>query len=587
MKKIFTLALGMALVSMGYSQSQRLVLIEEGSNASCAPCAAQNPAFNTLLGANEDKVVSLKYQWYFPGYDPMYEHNPDEADGRFNGYYGQNGVPTAMIDGEVPSFGGNPYDGAPAGYSQAMIDDQYAVPASFDIDVTYSISPDEILIDATATCTQDVSGNLKMRVAVIEKTISFDSAPGSNGEMEFHNVMKKFLPNMDGIAMEASYVVNDEFTTSQSWGLANIYDYNEVAVVIFIQDDNTKEVLQAALAEGEILEPTGAVDATPISTVDLGTSCESVINPTIEIRNNGSETLTSLDLNYDINGTAGTVNWTGSLEFMDTEMVQLGDIAFTSDDDNTMVVTVSNPNGTVDENPANDAIELIAPIAAETTLGILVTVHTDLYAVETTWEIRNEAGDLVASGEYEAGTDDQWGGGGPDANTTHVHHVVLEDEFECHTFTLYDSFDDGMGFGATAATDQFGYEVTDGFGNPVISLIGTAGDGGLPFGSENENVMKTNDVLSINDSKLNSSLNLYPNPTNAFLNVAFELEQADHITIDIVNLAGQVILSKDLGTISTGYTLENIDVANLSSGFYLVKINTTNSQVVRKITITE
>jgi hypothetical protein len=141
------------LIWVHYStaQSQRLVLIEQGSNASCPPCAAQNPAFNALLEANSTKVVSLKYQWNFPGYDPMNEHNPSEVATRFETYYGQNGVPTAMLDGTVPSFGGNPYDGAPAGYTTALIDERYAVPASFDINLTYSLTPETITVNCTAT----------------------------------------------------------------------------------------------------------------------------------------------------------------------------------------------------------------------------------------------------------------------------------------------------------------------------------------------------------------------------------------------------------------------------------------------------
>jgi hypothetical protein len=182
MKRIITSFLSLCIGFSAFSQSQRMVLIEEGSNASCGPCAAQNPAFKVLLDANTTKVIPLKYQWYFPGFDPMHNHNPTEANGRFDGYYGQNGVPTAMIDGTVPSFGGTPYDGAPAGFTQALIDTRYAVPASFDIELTYSLTPETISVTATTNCTQAASGNFKLRIAVIEKHIEFATAPGSNGQ---------------------------------------------------------------------------------------------------------------------------------------------------------------------------------------------------------------------------------------------------------------------------------------------------------------------------------------------------------------------------------------------------------------------
>ena len=62
MKKLYTLALAMFVGVAVNAQSQRLTLLEEFTQASCGPCAAQNPALNTLLAGNETKTVSIKYQ---------------------------------------------------------------------------------------------------------------------------------------------------------------------------------------------------------------------------------------------------------------------------------------------------------------------------------------------------------------------------------------------------------------------------------------------------------------------------------------------------------------------------------------------
>src|SRR5258706_16343823 len=77
MKKIFTLIVSVIFVyTLSYGQSQRLVLCEEFTQASCPPCAAQNPAYNTLLNANPTKVVAIKHQTSWPGVDPMNAQNP-------------------------------------------------------------------------------------------------------------------------------------------------------------------------------------------------------------------------------------------------------------------------------------------------------------------------------------------------------------------------------------------------------------------------------------------------------------------------------------------------------------------------------
>ena len=138
MKKNFLLSIILVSFSLFVvGQSQRLVFVEEATNASCGPCASQNPAFDALLQANTDKVVALKYHWYFPGYDPMYNHNQEENNSRVS-YYGINGVPHALIDGT--SISGSSYLGAPANCSQAKIDDAYAVPSPFEITMSQCLS---------------------------------------------------------------------------------------------------------------------------------------------------------------------------------------------------------------------------------------------------------------------------------------------------------------------------------------------------------------------------------------------------------------------------------------------------------------
>lgn len=65
---------------------------------------------------------------------------------------------------------------------------------------------------------------------------------------------------------------------------------------------------------------------------------------------------------------------------------------------------------------------------------ILVTVNTDLYGEETTWEITDANGDVVASaGPFGRGVD------------TYVEEVFLEDG--CYTFTIFDEFADGQNDG--------------------------------------------------------------------------------------------------------------------------------------------
>src|SRR5688500_14757100 len=103
--KIRLLALILSCSFAGISQSTRLVLFEEFTQASCGPCEDINPPLNALLNTFPDTVVSIKYQTAFPGIDPMNAHNPVQVDDRAT-FYNVHGVPWGILDGNV-------WDGVP------------------------------------------------------------------------------------------------------------------------------------------------------------------------------------------------------------------------------------------------------------------------------------------------------------------------------------------------------------------------------------------------------------------------------------------------------------------------------------------
>ncbi|HML86466.1 MAG TPA: hypothetical protein PKE52_15025, partial [Bacteroidales bacterium] len=61
MKRIFTILLAISIATLGYSQSQRLVLLEEFTQASCGPCASSNPTIHALLVNNPTKITGIYY----------------------------------------------------------------------------------------------------------------------------------------------------------------------------------------------------------------------------------------------------------------------------------------------------------------------------------------------------------------------------------------------------------------------------------------------------------------------------------------------------------------------------------------------
>lgn len=248
MKKLLTLtALALSVVGIANAQSPRLVFIEEFTQASCPPCASQNPQFDALIhnSTNSSKVVALKLHTSWPGVDEMNAHNPAPVQTRVT-YYGVTGVPTATINGVQPT--GANYTGCPLNITQSMIDKEAAKPANYDFLLTHHLNDagDSIFITGKIKCTKDDQGDLRATFAVIEKEVIFSKPPGTNGEKDFEEVMKTLLPTDQGANMPAIMHVGDSVVINTKWKLANIYDISEVAVVGYIQEYTTKDIRQAA-----------------------------------------------------------------------------------------------------------------------------------------------------------------------------------------------------------------------------------------------------------------------------------------------------------------------------------------------------
>ena len=114
------------------AQNQRLVILEHFTQASCPPCATVDPILEALLNQNTAKVASIKYHMSWPGIDPMYSHNPTDANTRTN-YYGISGIPQTHLDGNV-------FANHPGNLNQAIIDSRYGTTSPLNISLTTSIN---------------------------------------------------------------------------------------------------------------------------------------------------------------------------------------------------------------------------------------------------------------------------------------------------------------------------------------------------------------------------------------------------------------------------------------------------------------
>ena len=249
MKNIYALMALSFFIGSACGQSQRLTIVEGFTQASCGPCAPQNPILHELVKNNPDKIISLKYQVSWPGSDPINAQNPGQPSSRVN-YYGVDRVPYIIYNGNV-NIGGV----APADLSQEEIDAQYNIPSPFNLDLSHTISADydSVLITAAITATDNVNIStgtrpLRLHLLLVEKEINFDSPPGTNGERNFYNVMRRMIPTALGTAISSAWATGqDTVITIKAPIPSYIYNLSQLTVIGFIQNNNDKNIMQAAV----------------------------------------------------------------------------------------------------------------------------------------------------------------------------------------------------------------------------------------------------------------------------------------------------------------------------------------------------
>jgi hypothetical protein len=90
--------------------------------------------------------------------------------------------------------------------------------------------------------------------------------------------------------------------------------------------------------------------------------------------------------------------------------------------------------------------------------------------------------------------------------------------------------------------------------------------------------------VSLSESLLGRTLNVYPNPNNGQFRLAFEMEGIKDVSISIYDELGRLLLHNELGKVSGTYT-ENVDLSDQASGFYTLLINVNGESVYKKISV--
>lgn len=90
--------------------------------------------------------------------------------------------------------------------------------------------------------------------------------------------------------------------------------------------------------------------------------------------------------------------------------------------------------------------------------------------------------------------------------------------------------------------------------------------------------------VSVSEISVVADLKVFPVPANDVLNITFNTGLAQHIVINLVNNLGQVVVTKDMGTVAGQRTVQ-LDVENLATGIYALQISNGNNKQVTHIAV--
>lgn len=198
-----------------------------------------------------------------------------------------------------------------------------------------------------------------------------------------------------------------------------------------------------------------------------------------------------------------------------------------------------------------------------------VNMTFDNYPGETSWELRNSANTIVASGGPYSG---QAAGSALSVSTCQP--------AGCYTFIMKDSYGDGMccgyGNGSYTVTSN---GVTLASGGTFTTSQTTSIC--LPAGS---GTIATPHAAASTPVHQLKAFSISPNPTQGALQVAFESNLAGNAALRIVDLTGRTLVEEQIAA-NPGMNKRRLDLSDLPAGAYLVRVQTVGGQVSSELII--
>jgi hypothetical protein len=242
-------------------KSDRVEVVELFTGAQCPPCVSADIAFDAALKAYKpSEVLFLQYHLHIPGPDPLTNTDTEARQE----YYGKEirGTPTTFLDGKpTPGLGGFRQHGKQRFDTLSeLINKALETEPGARVKVTATRMGDKVDLAADVTDLKKPGDKVRLRFVLVEDVVRF---AGRNGQRLHHHVVRAFPGGVEGFALKektAKPTASISLTDLRKSLNAYLEKHNfpedarplkleNLKVVALVQDDDSKEILQAAQAE--------------------------------------------------------------------------------------------------------------------------------------------------------------------------------------------------------------------------------------------------------------------------------------------------------------------------------------------------
>ncbi|MDO6596502.1 M43 family zinc metalloprotease [Oceanihabitans sp. 2_MG-2023] len=349
-----------------------------------------------------------------------------------------------------------------------------------------------------------------------------------------------------------------------------------------------------ACAPAQIEDLDGQIE---IENLNVANCSDYSITPELTITNKGNITLTSATINYNLDsGTNTTINWTGSLDLNESEIIYVPQIT-AAIGTHVFNVTLSNPNGATDDQLGNnsdsgnftitgsacassgDATDNYLTSTTGVTFNTIDNLNNNPFGDVGYSDFTNLSTNVNRESDYDLSVYYN-----PDGNYQTITYVWIDWNQNCSFDDPGEQYNLGTNPGDTTLTSLLSanspltvtipneallgnttMRVTTKYTDPDENQFPTSCEIGLD-GEVEDYTINVLTSLSIDEYALNS-ISLYPNPTTNTLNISLSNNDLPD-GYKIHNMLGQVIMNN---TVSSNADL-SINTSALSNGMYFIQI---------------